>query len=69
MTLNFNSSDSANQFCSDLLKKGVILRNLDSFGLPECVRVTVGTSFENSVLIDNIKELEFLNVHDRLMGG
>ena len=65
LTLNFSSSNIANQFCSDLLKKGVILRNLDSFGLPECVRVTVGTSFENSVLIDNIKELEFLNVHDR----
>ena len=65
LTLKFNSSDVAKQFCSYLLKKGIILRNLESFGLPECVRVTVGIPSENSMLIKNIKKLEFLNVHDR----
>ena len=65
LTLNFNSSNIVQQFCSDLLKKGIILRNLESFGLPQCVRATIGTSIENKALIDNIKKLEFLNVHDR----
>jgi len=65
LTLKFISYDIAKQFCSDLLKKGIILRHLESFGLPKCVRVTIGISSENNILIENIKKLEFLNVHDR----
>ena len=52
------SSNKAERFCDNLLKKGIILRNLSSFGLSECVRVTIGLPDENSFLINCIKELE-----------
>ena len=58
LTLEFNSSNKAEKFCDNLLKKGIILRNLSSFGLPECVRVTIGLPNENKSLINCIKELE-----------
>ena len=58
LTLKFNSSSKAEKFCDNLLKKGIILRNLSSFGLPECVRVTIGLPNENKSLINCIKELE-----------
>ena len=58
LTLKFNLSDRAEKFCDKLLKKGIILRNLSSFGLPECVRITIGIPDENNFLINCIKELE-----------
>ena len=58
LTLRFASSDKAENFCNLLLKKGVIVRNLSSFGLVDCVRVTIGVSDENNFLINCIKELE-----------
>ena len=58
LTLRFTSSDKAEKFCNSLLKKGVIVRNLSSFGLVDCVRVTIGVSDENNFLINCIKELE-----------
>ena len=58
LTLRFTSSDKADNFCNSLLKKGVIVRNLSSFGLADCVRVTIGVSDENNFLINCIKELE-----------
>jgi len=58
LTLEFNSSNKAEKFCDNLLKKGIILRNLSSFGLPECVRVTIGLPNENKSLINCIKELD-----------
>jgi histidinol-phosphate aminotransferase len=35
-----------------LLREGVIVRPLDPFGAPECIRVTVGTPEENAILTD-----------------
>ena len=58
LTLRFTSSDKADKFCDSLLNKGVIVRNLSSFGLADCVRVTIGVSDENNFLINCIKELE-----------
>ena len=57
ITLEFKSEDIASDFCNSLLKRGVILRHLISFGLPHCVRITVGLPEENDFLIRNIKEL------------
>ena len=34
-------------FCNNLLDYGVIVRNLISFGLHNCTRVTLGTKEEN----------------------
>ncbi len=35
-----------------LMREGVIVRPLDPFGAPECIRVTVGTPEENAILAD-----------------
>jgi len=59
LTLKFKSSNKAEKFCKELLNKGIILRHLSSFGLPECVRVTIGLPDENEYLINQIKKLEF----------
>ena len=58
LTLRFGSSNKAENFCNNLLKKGVILRHLAGFGLPECVRVTIGVPNENKYLVNQIKKLE-----------
>lgn len=58
LTLRFGSSNKAENFCKNLLKKGVILRHLAGFGLPECVRVTIGLPNENKYLVNQIKKLE-----------
>ncbi|MAR15177.1 MAG: histidinol-phosphate transaminase [Candidatus Marinimicrobia bacterium] len=58
LTLRFGSSNKAENFCNNLLKKGIILRHLAGFGLPECVRVTIGIPNENKYLVNQIKKLE-----------
>ncbi|HRZ87314.1 MAG TPA: histidinol-phosphate transaminase [bacterium] len=40
-----------------LLKRGVIIRALDTFDMPEYIRVTVGTPEQNARLIDALKEV------------
>jgi len=57
ITLKFSSEENAHNFTQKMLHKGVILRHLIGFGLPNCVRVTIGLEQENDYLIKNIKEL------------
>jgi histidinol-phosphate aminotransferase len=45
---------SAAEFVERLLKAGVIVRPLASFGLPCCVRISIGTEEQNRILIDAI---------------
>ncbi|VAV83703.1 Histidinol-phosphate aminotransferase [hydrothermal vent metagenome] len=40
-----------------LLKEGVIVRQMQGYGLPEYLRITVGTMDENRRLVDTIKKL------------
>ena len=42
---------SGSEMCEMLLRKGVIVRNVDNYDLPRCVRVTIGTSRENTRFI------------------
>lgn len=42
----FASEDQAEAFTQEMLKRGVILRRLPGFGLPNCVRITVGLDEE-----------------------
>lgn len=39
-----------------LLKRGILIRNMDS-QIKGCLRVTVGTERENSLFLDNLKEI------------
>jgi len=41
----------------ELLKKGVIVRNMGGYGLPEYIRVTLGTGEENVFFLEALKEV------------
>jgi len=41
----------------ELLKKGVIVRNMGGYGLPEYIRVTLGTEEENAFFLEALKEV------------
>ncbi len=47
ITLIFESSEKSASITQSLLEKGVIVRNLSSFGWPHCIRVSVGLAEEN----------------------
>lgn len=57
LTLVFKNEKSAKSFCKSMLQRGVILRYLSGFGLPECVRVTTGTQEENTIFFDHISRI------------
>ena len=39
-----------------LLRQGVIVRPLRAFGLPHCLRITIGTQEQNEILLDALKQ-------------
>jgi histidinol-phosphate aminotransferase len=45
----------AASFVEALLRQGVIVRPLKSFGLPNCVRISIGTDQENEFAIESVK--------------
>lgn len=45
----------ATDLCEDLLKRGMIIRALKSFGLPEWCRVTIGTKEQNTFFLAELK--------------
>tara|TARA_Y100000782_G_C10183182_1_gene265003 strand:- start:331 stop:1425 length:1095 start_codon:yes stop_codon:yes gene_type:complete len=54
----FETTDEASRFTNDLIKKGVFVRQLKAFGLPHCVRISVGTAKENAFCIHQIGTLK-----------
>lgn len=50
------SEEDAMTMYNELLKLGVIIRPLRAFGLPNCVRITIGTDEENAILVDGLKK-------------
>ena len=53
----FNSEPEALQLNMDLLRRGVIVRPLGAFGLPQCLRITIGTEDQNRILVNTLKEV------------
>ena len=47
VTIIFDNKEINHNVCEELLVKGVIVRSLDAFGLPYCMRITIGTNDEN----------------------
>jgi histidinol-phosphate aminotransferase len=47
----------ARELFESLLQRGVIIRPLASYGLPDLLRVSVGTEEENAIFLDACKEL------------
>jgi len=52
-----NLKKSADEFMLKLMAKGIIIRPLTSFGLPEAIRVSIGTKEQNEKLISAISKL------------
>lgn len=50
-------SKSARQVFEELLARGIIIRPLASYELPHCLRVTVGTAYENGIFINLLAEV------------
>ena len=57
ITLKFNNDKDAKLFTDKFLENGVILRHLASFGLPECVRVTIGSESEMNYFINKLESI------------
>ncbi len=47
----------AESLSQELLKEGVIIRPLRAFGLPNCLRITVGTDDENEILVKALRRV------------
>ena len=61
ITLIFKNKKKSIQFTDFMLQNGIIVRHLDSFGLPECVRVTIGTNVENKQYLKTLKKFKEIN--------
>lgn len=51
------TEEAAVQFTQKMLEKGVILRRLNAFGLPNCVRITIGVRDEMEHFEQTFKEI------------
>lgn len=57
ITIVFESEAQVNDIYNGLLRRGVIIRPLKAFGLPYCIRITVGTDDQNQILVEKLKEV------------
>ncbi|HEX4748846.1 MAG TPA: histidinol-phosphate transaminase [Bryobacteraceae bacterium] len=57
MMLEFQNAEESRQIFDGLLRRGVIVRPLASTGLPQCLRVSVGTPDENRMLVENLESI------------
>jgi histidinol-phosphate aminotransferase len=55
--VEMKSEDEVNTIYMELLRRGVIIRPLKAFGLPHCMRITIGTDEQNQILIAKMKEV------------
>lgn len=51
------NEDEAMQITNKMLKEGVILRRVNAFGLPHCIRVTIGTPDEMDHFKESLKQI------------
>src|SRR5262249_7945967 len=54
MMVVMESAEAAANLHQSLLRRGVVLRPLASFGLPHCVRISTGSDADNQFLIDEL---------------
>jgi len=53
----FRPTRNAAEVFEELLRRGIIIRPLKSFGMPDLMRVNVGTDSENKIFIENLAEV------------
>jgi histidinol-phosphate aminotransferase len=56
--LVLTGAEQATRLTTDLLKQGIIIRPLASFGLPNCVRISTGTAEHNERCVEAMQKLE-----------
>lgn len=54
--------DAAKWLTGELVRRGVIVRPLGAFGLPQAVRISTGTDQENQMLLDALGQLQLEEV-------
>lgn len=54
---DFNDEQETVRINEELLKRGVIVRPLTAFGLPGCMRFTIGRNEENEALVKALREV------------
>lgn len=57
ITTIWNNSGDADVIVNKLLNKGIIVRKLSSFGWQNCIRISIGTSKENVILLNALKSI------------
>lgn len=55
--VDFGSEKAAQHMDSELRKRGVITRLVSSYGLPSCLRITIGTGEEMTITADYIEKV------------
>jgi histidinol-phosphate aminotransferase len=55
--VDIGDGDEVDRLSQALLMKGIVIRPLRSFGLPKCLRISVGLPEENDLLIETLKTL------------
>jgi histidinol-phosphate aminotransferase len=56
LMLDLGTAERVNEINNSLLKEGVIIRPLIAFGLPHCIRITMGLKEENEAFISSFKK-------------
>jgi len=57
VTIVLDSEKQVNSLFNKLLREGVIVRPLKSFGLPNCIRVSIGLQEENEFFAQKLKKV------------
>ncbi len=55
--IDFETADRAQALFEALMRKGVFVRQLPAFGLPHCIRITIGTPEENEWCVEKLREV------------
>lgn len=55
--LTLGSSDAASKLVEAMEQRGIIIRPLAGFGLPDCVRISIGTPEENAKAVAALREI------------
>ena len=51
------TGEDADRLARELMKQGIIIRPLRAFGLPNCLRISVGTDEENEMLVTALRRV------------
>jgi histidinol-phosphate aminotransferase len=57
-----DSAETAKRLTQELVQRGVIVRPLGAFGLPQAIRISTGTDEDNQMLLDALGQLELKEV-------